>query len=112
MIEASQYSSAVKTKCSAAYETKYGRMYCGRAEEVLRLDPLVRLKGRVQLIFTSPPFPLNTKKKYGNLKGEKYLDWLCSFGPLFREYLSDNGSLVVELGNGGSSAPPKCQHFR
>src|SRR5207244_179409 len=88
-------------------ETKYGRMYCGRAEEILARDPVSRRKGRVQLIFTSPPFPLNTKKRYGNLAGSEYIDWLCSFGPVFREYLSDTGSLVIELGNGWEPGSPE-----
>jgi len=28
----------------------------------------------VNLIFTSPPFPLNRNQKYGNHTGEKYLE--------------------------------------
>ena len=57
------------------------------------------LRGRVQLIFTSPPFPLNNKKRYGNLQGEAYLQWLVGFGPLFRDLLAPDGSIVIELGN-------------
>ena len=34
------------------------------------------LAGQVQLVFFSPPFPLNRKKKYGNLAGDEYLSWL------------------------------------
>jgi len=30
-------------------------------------------KGRVQMVFTSPLFPLKTKKKYDNLQGEEYV---------------------------------------
>lgn len=71
----------------------------GQAEEVLRGGEFDAIRGRVQLIFTSPPFPLNTKKKYGNLKGGEYLTWLTGFGPLFREMLAPNGSVVIELGN-------------
>src|SRR5207248_3906619 len=53
----------------------------------------------LQLIFTSPPFPLNRKKKYGNLKGEEYVRWLASFAPRFRKLLKPNGSIVIEVGN-------------
>lgn len=74
-------------------------MLHGLAEDALKHSDLDPIRGSVQLIFTSPPFPLNTKKKYGNLKGEEYLRWLTSFGPLFRELLAPDGSIVIELGN-------------
>lgn len=84
---------------STAYSTDRGLMLHGLAEEVLKHKDLDGIRGRVQLIFTSPPFPLNTKKKYGNLQGEEYLQWLTSFGPLFSELLTPDGSIVIELGN-------------
>lgn len=86
-------------KIKPEYATKFGRMYCGKAEEVLDKWPISHYKGRVQMVFTSPPFPLNTKKKYGNLQGEDYVKWIASFGPLFKEFLADDGSIVIELGN-------------
>jgi len=89
-----------------AYQTKLGRMYCGKAEKVLASYPVTRYKGKVQLVFTSPPFPLNRKKKYGNLKGEEYVNWLAGFAPLLTEYLTDDGSIVIELGNAWESGKP------
>lgn len=71
----------------------------GKAEEVLSSKQFDSIRGRVNLIFTSPPFPLNTKKKYGNLNGSEYLMWLAGFGPLFRQLLAPSGSIVIELGN-------------
>lgn len=93
-----------RIKCS--YATKYGRMYCGKSEEVLDKWPPIYYKGRVQLVFTSPPFPLNRKKKYGNLKGEEYVKWLASFGPILREFLTEDGSIVIELGNAWVQGKP------
>jgi DNA modification methylase len=84
---------------SAAYSSSLGVMLMGQAEEVLQAKELDPIRGKVQLIFTSPPFPLNKKKKYGNLKGLEYLSWLASFGSLFRQMLAPNGSIVIELGN-------------
>ncbi|HWP84018.1 MAG TPA: DNA methyltransferase [Terriglobia bacterium] len=81
-------------------------MYCGKAEEILRRHPLTLRKKHVQLIFTSPPFPLNRKKKYGNFQGKAYVDWLAGFAELFRSYLRDDGSLVVELGNAWEVGKP------
>lgn len=88
------------------YETKLGRMYCGMAEELLATYPLTRYRGKVQLVFTSPPFPLNRKKRYGNLQGQEYVEWLASFAPLLSDYITDNGSIVVELGNAWEAGSP------
>jgi len=88
------------------YETDFGRMYIGSAEEVLSHHPLIGEKNHVQLIFTSPPFPLNRKKKYGNKQGEKYIDWLAGLAGLFRSYLRENGSIVMEMGNAWEPGKP------
>ncbi len=93
-------------RIKSSYATKYGRMYCGKSEEVLNKWPPSHYKGRVQLVFTSPPFPLNRKKKYGNLKGEEYVKWLTSFGPILKEYLTEDGSIVIELGNAWEQGKP------
>jgi len=90
----------------ALYQTRLGRMYCGKAEDLLTQYPITRHKGRIQLVFTSPPFPLNRKKKYGNLQGQAYVDWLASFAPLLSEYLTEDGSIVIELGNAWERGTP------
>lgn len=74
-------------------------MYQGRAEDLLSSASLARVRGEVQLIFTSPPFALNRKKKYGNMDGREYVDWLASFGPILRKFVTATGSIVIELGN-------------
>src|SRR5205807_20948 len=55
--------------------------------------------GQIQLIFTSPPFPLIRKKRYGNLQGDAYKKWLASFAEVFRSLLTPDGSIVMEVGN-------------
>ncbi|MBL7945769.1 MAG: site-specific DNA-methyltransferase [Flavobacteriales bacterium] len=57
------------------------------------------LRGSVDLILTSPPYPLNQKKKYGNLQGEAYKKWFTELAPLYKELLSPKGSIVMEIGN-------------
>jgi DNA modification methylase len=52
----------------------------------------------INLILTSPPFPLLRKKKYGNKDQAYYLDWLFSFFEDFFRILKPNGSLVIDLG--------------
>jgi len=93
-------------RISYVYKTRLGRMYVGKSEDVLESYPVILRKGQVQLLFTSPPFALNCKKKYGNLQGKEYVDWLASHARIFREYVSDNGSIVVELGNGWEPGEP------
>jgi len=88
------------------YETGWGRMYQGDSGELLREYPLTRRRGKAQLLLTSPPFPLNRKKRYGNLTGDDYLQWLTQMAPLFRQYLKQDGSIVLEIGNAWEPGKP------
>jgi hypothetical protein len=88
------------------YETDLGSAFCGDSLKVLRSKKLQQHKGEVQLVFTSPPFPLNTKKKYGNLQGEQYLAWFAQFAPLLRDLVTDDGSIVIEIGNAWEPGRP------
>jgi len=89
-----------------AYKTQLGKMYIGDAKQILQSRLLNKSKGKVQLIFTSPPFPLNRKKKYGNKQGEEFIEWLSGFAPIFRDFLTDNGSIVIEMGNSWETGKP------
>jgi len=91
---------------SISYSTKFGRFIHGTAEDVLSSDMLKRRRGKVDLVFTSPPFPLNRKKKYGNLQGQEYIDWLVSFAPTLRMLLKPRGSIVMEVGNAWEPGRP------
>lgn len=82
-----------------AYETAAGTCFRGHAEDVLKSRLTKQFKGKVDLIFTSPPFPLNRKKKYDNLQGKAYVKWLKSFAAVFKEFLKPTGSIVMEVGN-------------
>ena len=88
------------------FKTKLGAIYCGKAEDALASGVMRRYRSKVQLVLTSPPFPLNRKKKYGNLQGEEYIRWLSSFGSLLKDYLRPDGSIVVEVGNGWEPGHP------
>lgn len=86
--------------------TDFGEYLIGDSYEIIKKDLLNKYKGKINLILTSPPYPLNKKKKYGNKTGEEYKKWLASFAPLFSELLTDDGSIVVELGNSWESSLP------
>jgi len=93
-------------KLTPLYSTKIGKAYEGDSEEVLRSLAGNGTKAKAQLIFTSPPFALNRKKKYGNLTGTEYIKWLKNFAPLFANLLKPDGSIVMELGNGWHQGQP------
>ena len=88
------------------YETALGAMYVGAAEQILSGRKLAALKGHVNIVFTSPPFPLNRKKRYGNLQGKEYVSWLAGFADLFKSLLTPDGSIVMELGNAWVAGSP------
>ncbi len=81
-------------------------MLVGRVEQALETTEVKRLKGKINLILTSPPFPLVRKKKYGNESGESYLIWLKMLAPRLAELLSDDGSIVIEIGNAWQESAP------
>lgn len=84
---------------NTVYKTNLGKLLLGDSKKIIE-DSLIRYyKNKTQLIITSPPFPLNSKKKYGNYKGEEYKEWFSEFAPLFKELLKDDGSIVIEVGN-------------
>jgi DNA modification methylase len=93
-------------KLVIAYRTKSGFCVRGHAENVLKSNFAKSMNRKVDLILTSPPFPLNRKKKYKNLQGEAYVRWLKTFAPLFKKLLKPTGSIVMELGNSWKPRTP------
>lgn len=91
---------------SKSFETHGGAYYVGDSLTLLQSRDFSKLKGKVQLIVTSPPYPLNRKKSYGNLNGEAYLQWFESLATILAEMLTDDGSIVIELGNSWEPGRP------
>lgn len=87
------------------FKTTAGELFLGKCEEVLKSISR-RTVGKVQLILTSPPFPLKRKKRYGNFTGTTYIEWLSKLAPTFAELLTDDGSIVLELGNAWEPKQP------
>src|SRR5271166_6519631 len=82
-----------------SYETHGGAYLLGDSIKLLSGPKMKKLKDKVNLILTSPPYPLNDKKSYGNLTGDEYLNWFISLEPIFADLLTDDGSIVIEIGN-------------
>ncbi|HOO50256.1 MAG TPA: site-specific DNA-methyltransferase [Alphaproteobacteria bacterium] len=90
----------------AYHKTKHGAYYIGDSTKLLQSNLGKELRGKVQLLLTSPPFPLNNKKSYGNLNGEEYNNWFSGLAKIFADLLTDDGSIVIELGNAWVSGRP------
>lgn len=88
------------------YNTPRGICINEKCETVIKKYLLPNYKNQIQLIFTSPPFPLNRAKKYGNLMGEEYKRWLCDVGDSLLPLLTDIGSIVIEIGNAWNAGEP------
>ena len=88
------------------FQTELGKYYKGYSTLFSSTDVGKSIEGKVQLILTSPPFPLNSKKSYGNLEGEEYLKWFTELAPIFAKLLRDDGSIVIELGNAWEAGRP------
>ena len=63
---------------------------------------------------TSPPFGLVRKKDYGNVEANEYVDWFKPFGAEFHRVLTDNGSLVIDIGGAWNRGYPtrNLYHFK
>jgi site-specific DNA-methyltransferase (cytosine-N4-specific) len=101
-----QPQAGASGEIQVAYKTALGEAFQGRAERFLSSEFGKAYKGKAQLIFTSPPFPLNRKKNYGNETADKYVDWLADFAPKFAELLKPRGSIVLEMGNAWEAGKP------
>ena len=89
-----------------AFQTDFGSSYEGKIEDFFRLNKFKKYQGEIDLILTSPPYPLIRKKKYGNLNGDEYLEWFEHLASGFSDLLSPEGSIVIELGNTWNEGTP------
>ena len=106
MVTSSAASDASQAPPPVAYTTEHGRMLRGTIEECMESEALAHVRGEVQLLLTSPPFPLNRKKKYGNLTGDAYVTSLAALAPGFSDLLAPGGSIVMEIGNAWEPGRP------
>jgi len=89
-----------------AYSTHCGAYVKGDSIALLNDVKMKKLKGKVNLILTSPPYPLNGKKSYGNFTGEAYLKWFVAMAPILSDLLTEDGSIVIDIGNAWAPGRP------
>lgn len=93
------------------YSTQFGRAYLGDAFDVLSQLPAES----VDLIVTSPPFPLTFRKKkpYTSVGEDGFIAWFLPYAEQCRRLLRETGSLVIDLGgvwNKGTPTKSLYQH--
>lgn len=93
-------------KKGIAYRTGLGRAYNLAAEEFTESESGKSLRNKVNLVITSPPFPLLSPKRYGNSQGEEYVEWLVDIFGRITKLLAPDGSLVIEIGNSWNRGIP------
>jgi len=96
----------IAPKDGLAYQTPAGKAYQGTAEDFLDGSSGQKLRGKVNLVLTSPPFPLLSPKRYGNSQGDDYIDWLVDVFGRLRDVVAEDGSIVVEIGNAWNKGEP------
>jgi DNA modification methylase len=92
-----------------SYETKLGKAYWADCLTVLRKIP----SNSINLVITSPPFALRTKKKYGNVSAEEYCNWFRPYAKEVFRVLQARGSFVIDIGGSWNRGEPtrSLYHF-
>lgn len=68
--------------------------------------------GSVNLIFTSPPYPLLRKKEYGNEDEHRYVDWFLRVAEQWPRKLAKDGSIVLNLGDAWRKGEPTLSLYQ
>lgn len=77
-----------------AFSTKLGIAIWGDARSVFS-----KISEPITLCLSSPPYPLKNPRAYGNPSESEYVDWLClQLEPIIKN-LTDEGSIVLNVGN-------------
>jgi site-specific DNA-methyltransferase (cytosine-N4-specific) len=92
------------------YTTGHGAAYRGDSRDLLEELP----QNSIDLCVTSPPFGLRKKKEYGNKDPDDYNEWFLDFAERVYPVLTDEGSLVVDIGGGWEKGKPirSLYHFK
>lgn len=92
------------------YRTPWGAAYLADSLDVLRAIP----EGSINVVVTSPPYALHFKKEYGNVAKREYVDWFLQFGEQIHRVLTEDGSLVLNVGGSYNKGMPtrSLYHFK
>lgn len=93
-----------------AYTTDYGALHKGDSAALMAKIP----EDSVDLVVTSPPYALQSKKEYGNADKSEYVEWFRPFGREIFRILKPTGSFVLNIGGSYNAGEPtrSLYHFR
>lgn len=77
-----------------AFSTKLGIAVLGSAKKVFS-----DIREPTHLCLTSPPYPLQSERNYGNPDEKEFVNWICDTLAPVVENLADGGSIVLNLGD-------------
>ncbi len=66
----------------------------------------------VNLLLTSPPYPLLRKKNYGNVDADAYCDWFLRIAEDWPRKLAKDGSLVINLADVWEKGQPTVSEYQ
>lgn len=93
------------------FETSHGQALWALAEDAAGAIEAES----VDLLFTSPPYPILRGKAYGTWDTQSWLSWMCELGGDWKRLLKPTGSLMVNLGTvwqpGHPVADPYIERF-
>lgn len=93
------------------FETKFGEALWAMAEDAAG----ALADDSVDLLFTSPPYPILRGKSYGTWDVPEWLDWMGDLAADWKRILKPTGSLMVNLGTvwqpGQPVADPYIERF-
>lgn len=92
------------------YNTQWGAAFLGDSLELMGQLP----DSSVNLVMTSPPFALKRKKEYGNVHAREYIDWFLPFAEQMKRIITDDGSIVIDIGGTWIKGQPtrSLYHFK
>jgi DNA modification methylase len=88
--------AAVASQPEPFYSTSLGRAFLGDALDVMSTLPAES----VDLIITSPPFPLTFRKRepYISVGEDRFVEWFLPYAEQCRRLLRPCGSFIIDLG--------------
>lgn len=90
------------------YVDEDGAALFGRCEDTIGYIA----DGTVQLVLTSPPYPLQSEKAYGNRQVEEYVEWLLSIASEWPKKLTQDGSIVINLADVWEKGRPSISLYQ
>lgn len=89
-----EFTQLILNKVLLAYSTDLNCALLGDHDDVIH-----QIDQPIHLYFTSPPYPLQVPRNYGNVDVREYVDWLCARLAPVVDRLAPGGSIMLNISN-------------